>query len=370
MSKSSPKSPPSPDCSATPPLARQIERIPELRKGALLSLAELDQSLHQLVNTAERNGMIPIACIISRPQSDGRHVVLGFGWNQLRDGLPGIHGETGAVINMGRLESGYSDLVATSSLSPCPFCQATLARQMGITNIRILDASNYSPDMSAYRLVGIQPTIVEHPGVVETFARWVNDPAHRTIWDRDIGIWHEAHHPPFSPANSNRQRYEVLAQRLLELSHKALLAGEAPIAAAVVDRFGEVLGLGYSQVKAANDPSMVAAMSAWRAAHARDHWQDKTLLLTCGPDHIAYSMFKIFKFGQLIVASDRVFAGQLDSVHALNVPVHVLNAASADQLLSSWLARTSVDEVREYFGVDYQAQEEQQYSEIPSTVIT
>src|SRR5215204_989663 len=98
-----------------------------LKKGDVLSERELDDAVCSCVRHALAMGMIPIAGIMSRRRRDGKHEVLGFGWNHLREGVPGIHGETGAVMSMGRLEDGYRDVIATSSLNPCPFCQRTLA---------------------------------------------------------------------------------------------------------------------------------------------------------------------------------------------------------------------------------------------------
>src|SRR5207302_7178045 len=109
---------------------------------------------------------------------------------------------------------------------------------------------------------------------------------------------------------------------------EGLDAGEAPIGAVIVDAQGEVIGAGHPKIVTNNDPSMVAAMSAWRACGGRQHWKDKTLFLTCGPDHIAYSMFHIFNFGQLVVASDRLFAGQMEAVKRLGIPALALDDRS------------------------------------------
>ncbi len=130
---------------------------PPLKKDTLLTEPELDNAVYDLIREALSQGMIPIAGIMSRRQSDGRHKILGFGWNHLREGIPGIHGETGAIMNMGRLKGGYRDVIATSSLSPCPFCQCCLALHLGIKEIRILDAINYRPDFAGYEKVGLNP---------------------------------------------------------------------------------------------------------------------------------------------------------------------------------------------------------------------
>src|SRR5690349_3644453 len=107
-------------------------------KGDVLTEPQLDDAVHQVQLHALELGMIPIAGIMSQRLADGRHKVVGFGWNHLREGIPGIHGETGAIMNMGRIDGGYRNLVATSSLSPCPFCQNTLAAHLGIREVRVL----------------------------------------------------------------------------------------------------------------------------------------------------------------------------------------------------------------------------------------
>src|SRR3954470_13196265 len=79
-----------------------------LKKGDILTERQLDDAVHQAQLHALGLGMIPIAGIMSRRRGDDRHEVVGFGWNHLREGIPGIHGETGAIMNMGRIEGGYS----------------------------------------------------------------------------------------------------------------------------------------------------------------------------------------------------------------------------------------------------------------------
>jgi tRNA(Arg) A34 adenosine deaminase TadA len=288
---------------------------------------------------------------MSRRVGNDRHQILGFGYNRLREGIPGIHGETGAVMSMGRLSGGYRDVVATSSLSPCPFCQCCLALHMGIRQIRILDAVNYRPDFGGYAKVGLTPVVSNHAGIIRTFGKWVRDPKNATIWDRDIGVWKRRHPPPFDlrgPRGRSRLR------DLLALAHRKAIegldAGEAPIGAVILDSAGEVIGCGHPRIATDNDPSAVAAMVAWRACGGRDHWKDKTLLLTCGPDHIAYSMFHVFGFAQLVVASDRVFSGQINAVRRLGVAVQVMRDVRCDRILREWMRSTGRKRADEYFG--------------------
>ncbi len=319
-----------------------------LKKGDILSERELDDAVHDVQLHALGLGMIPIAGIMSR-RVGGQHEIVGFGWNHLREGIPGIHGETGAIMNMGRREGGYSDLVATSSLSPCPFCQCCLALHLGVREIRILDAVNYTPDFAGYKKVGLSPSVSTHPKIAATFRKWLRDPKNATIWNRDIGIWNRKHAPPFA-VRSNRHRTREVMGIAKQKARQGRDASEAPIGAVVIDAQGEVIGAGFPKIICNNDPSMVAAMSAWRACGAREHWKDKTLFLTAGPDHVAYSMFHIFNFGQLVVASDKAFAGRLADVKKLNVPVQVLRDDQMDQELMRWKQSTSKARVAEYLG--------------------
>jgi tRNA(Arg) A34 adenosine deaminase TadA len=331
--------------------------ILNLKKGDVLPEKQLDDAVHAVQLQALSLGMIPIAGILSRRVGKLRerlHEVLGFGFNHLREGIPGVHGETGAVMNTGRLAGGFRDVIATSSLNPCPFCQRTLACHLGCSEVRILDTENYSPDLASYKAVGLKPTLLHHKPTAETFRKWVTDPANATIWSRDIGLYEVPTTPPFDVAGNLGRTRELMAiahQKAAE----GMAAGEAPIGAVVCDPWGEVLSAAHARVVMNDDPSCVAAMSAWRGCGARDHWKDKTLFLTAGPDHIAYAMFHIFNFGQLVVASDKVFAGQVRGVQALGKPVHVLRDSAGDALLKPWLRRERVERVREYLGADYRA---------------
>jgi tRNA(adenine34) deaminase len=328
----------------------------------VLPLAQLDEALYEVQLDAYKRGLIPISGIISREVSGGRHEILGFGSNRLRDGVPGIHGETGAIMNMGRIPGGYRDLIATSTLSPCLFCQCCLARQMGIRKVRILNGTDdYCPDEAGYKAAGIEPIVVRHALIEKLFAEWVRDPQHQILWKRDIGIATGLRLAPFKPKSP--EGWQKYVDRAKRLAGEALESGEAPIGAVIVDELGEVAGSGFPGIVTQNDPSLTAAVAAWRSCGSRDDWGRHTLVLSCGPDHIAYSMFKIFRFGQLVVGSDRVYAGQIDGVRELTqaldettkVPVHVLHDQNCDAPLREWLERkaTSPELTQEYFGADY-----------------
>jgi tRNA(Arg) A34 adenosine deaminase TadA len=321
------------------------------QRGDILTECQLDDAVHAVQLQALSLGMIPIAGIMSRRRPDGTHEVLGCGWNHLREGIPGIHGETGAIMDMGRLDGGYADVVATSSLNPCPFCQRALARHLGVREVRILDAENYVPDLTSYP-PSLKPVISHHRHTADTFKEWVADPANATIWSRDIGLYPGPVPPVFNLA-ANPTRTAQLAALAHHQANLAVESNEAPIGALIVDAQGEVIGAGHSSIVSHDDPSRVAAMAAWRAAGARDQWKDKTLVLTAGPDHIAFSMFKVFNFGQLLVTSAAVFQGQLNPLRDLGTPTTLLNDQEADEPLRMWLARSPAALAREYLGADW-----------------
>lgn len=326
-------------------------RALSIKKHDIVTERELDDGVHEVQLYALSKGMIPIAGIISRVRGDGRHEVLGFGHNELADGVPGVHGETGAVKGMGRIEGGYADLVATSSLSPCPFCQCTLARHLGITTVRILDDLNYRPDKGDYLKAGITPIVISHKKIEETFAAWVNNPMNETLWKRDIGILSGV---AAAPRRFTTEELVALMNRAERLAHEGKARGEAPMAALIVDDLGQVVGASYPRIVSDNDPSKVAAMAAWRAAGSRDDWGRHTLVLTHGPDPIAYSMFTIFGFGQLVVGSDRLYEGECEEVRRLGKPVTIMNRGrEVDDSLAVWLKTNSPERAREYLGASW-----------------
>ncbi len=190
--------------------------------------------------------------------------------------------------------------------------------------MRILDTVSYTPDYTSYKAIGLTPVPLHHQPTIDTFKKWVTDKKNALIWNRDIGLFN-GKVPRVFDVKKNREAHRRGDEHSPTITPcRGAAPVKRPIGAVIIDTSGEVIGSGHAKIAANNDPSMVAAMSAWRACGAREHWMDKTLLLTCGPDHIAYSMFHIFNFGQLVIASDKVFAGQISALRKLKIPVHVL----------------------------------------------
>lgn len=335
-------------------------------KGTVVSEKQLNELVHAVQLQALAIGQIPIAGVVSRKVKGG-HEVLGAGHNLLRSGLPGIHGETGALISTGNLPGGYDGgggggVTITSSLNPCNFCQRVMCCHLGIKHVRILDSDNLAVEPEGYAAAGVKPVRVKGAvggKVGRTFAAWVNDPANRHIWNRDIGIFDVPTAPPWDPAADPRRLKDVLAlaHDLAERANTAR-ASLPPVAALVLDAQGEVIGSGHSRISLDDDPTATPAMVAWRAAGARDHWKDKTLVLTCGPDHIAYAMFTVFNFGRLVIASDKVVSAQLASLRRRlpGLPVTVVSGgggAASDARLKAYLKAAPSDMLRREFGADF-----------------
>lgn len=325
-------------------------------KGDLLTESELDAAVHAVQLHALTLGQIPIAGVVSRARARGLHEVLGFGHNLLRSGLPGIHGETAALIHTGLLDDWHT-VTVTSSLNPCNFCQRTMCLHLGIRRVRILDNSNLAVPPTTYRLAGVSPKRCEHAPTAGTFHAWVNDPAHRHIWNRDIGIYDVPTAPPWDPAGDPRRTKELLslAAEVAGRAHAAVRE-IPPVAALVLDAQGEVLSAGHSRIPLDDDPTATASMSAWRHAGARDHWKDKTLLLWgAGPDHIAHAMFSVFNFGRLVVAGAEALPLGLASLRRdlPRLPITLLADRRARPLVSRYLRQTPLALRRRHLGADH-----------------
>lgn len=329
------------------------------KTGDILTETELNEAVHGAQARALRLGQIPIAGVVSRKVGGNKHEVLGVGNNLLRSGIPGVHGETGALINTGRLERfrDWAGVTITSSLNPCNFCQRTMCCHLGIRSVRILDTKNLVVPPLGYARAGVTPELLHHDKTAEVFGKWVADPVNSTVWNRDIGIYEVPTPPPFDLALHPR-RAKVLLGLLDHHARLAYEAGEAPMAALILDAWGEVLSVGQPRIRRDNDPTKTAAMTAWRNAGARDHWKDKTLLLSTGPDHIAYAMFQVFNFGQLALPSpprsSPLFPGTLPELKKTPTPITLLKSPfPADKLFKKWLNQSDPDTLREYLGADY-----------------
>lgn len=132
-------------------------------KGTVVSEKQLDDLVHAVQFQALAIGQIPIAGVVSRKVKGG-HEILGAGHNLLRSGLPGIHGETGALIATGNLGGGYDGggVTITSSLNPCNFCQRVMCCHLGIKHVRILDSENLAVEPEGYAVAGVRPVRVKN----------------------------------------------------------------------------------------------------------------------------------------------------------------------------------------------------------------
>ncbi len=98
---------------------------------------------------------------------------------------------------------------------------------------------------------------------------------------------------------------EIAMRRALIIAGDALLTGDVPVGAVVMDNIGEIYGEGRNQREADNDPSAHAEIVALRqAAKAKGNWRldGMTLVVTLEPcamcaGAIAQSRIKTVVFG-------------------------------------------------------------------------
>ncbi len=98
---------------------------------------------------------------------------------------------------------------------------------------------------------------------------------------------------------------EIAMRRALIIAGDALLTGDVPVGAVVMDNLGEIYGEGRNQREADNDPSAHAEIVALRqAAKAKGNWRldGMTLVVTLEPcamcaGAIAQSRIKTVVFG-------------------------------------------------------------------------
>jgi tRNA(Arg) A34 adenosine deaminase TadA len=330
-------------------------------KGTLLSLKDIDNLVHSVQLRALAIGQIPISGVVSREAGKGKHELLGYGHNLLRSGLPGIHGETGAVISAGRLGEAWKGVTLTSSLNPCNFCQRLVCLHLGVRQVRILDSVNLAVEYLGYREAKVSPKREHHKAVANVFHQWVTNPANRDIWNRDIGLYEVPVARPFD-VTAGRERLDAVLALATDVARRAHDASSdiPPVGAAIIDAHGEVLSVGHSRIPLDDDPSATASMVAWRNAGSREHWKDKTLVLAgTGPDHIAYAMASVFQLGQIVTTEEaaRQLPLQLEALKTRvpGVKVEVLKTAKSplSPRLRDWFAQTTEHRIREELGADF-----------------
>jgi hypothetical protein len=170
-----------------------------------------------------------------------------------------------------------------------------------------LDSEGLEVEPTGYRAAGVRPVRVQDKRVARVFGEWVREARNKTIWDRDIGLYEVPTCRPWD-AEGDREglgRVLALGADVARRVHEASGGEVPPVAAVMVDAWGEVMSVGHSRIVMDDDPTATASMVAWRNAGAREHWKDKTLVLVgCGPDEVAYAMMEVFQLGQIVVTRE------------------------------------------------------------------
>ena len=131
----------------------------------------------------------------------------------------------------------------------------------------------------------------------------------------------------------------------LEEARRALVSGDVPVGAVVLDETGRVLGRGHNEREASGDPTAHAEVLALReAAATRGSWRldGATLVVTLEPCTMCAGALVLARVDRLVYGADDPKAGAVGSLwdvvrdrrlnHRPEVERGVLAAESADLL--------------------------------------
>lgn len=138
-------------------------------------------------------------------------------------------------------------------------------------------------------------------------------------------------------------------QQALELARKALATGDVPVGAIVVNQDGVVIGTGYNEREANNDPTAHAEIVAIRNAAARlqkPRLDGHTLIVTLEPCAMCAGAIAQSRISDLVFGAWDEKAGAVGSVwDVLRDPRSIFKV----NVTSGVLATDCADELKEFF---------------------
>lgn len=138
-------------------------------------------------------------------------------------------------------------------------------------------------------------------------------------------------------------------QQALELARKALATGDIPVGAIVVNQDGVVIGTGYNEREANNDPTAHAEIVAIRNAAARlkkPRLDGHTLIVTLEPCAMCAGAIAQSRISDLVFGAWDEKAGAVGSVwDVLRDPRSIFKV----NVTSGVLATDCADELKEFF---------------------
>jgi tRNA(adenine34) deaminase len=143
--------------------------------------------------------------------------------------------------------------------------------------------------------------------------------------------------------------HQELMQQALELARKALATGDIPVGAIVVNQDGVVIGTGYNEREANNDPTAHAEIVAIRNAAARlkkPRLDGHTLIVTLEPCAMCAGAIAQSRISDLVFGAWDEKAGAVGSVwDVLRDPRSIFKV----NVTSGVLATDCADVLKEFF---------------------
>ncbi|MBT3903807.1 nucleoside deaminase [bacterium] len=117
-----------------------------------------------------------------------------------------------------------------------------------------------------------------------------------------------------------RQKAKIFMMQAIELAKQALLAGEVPVGAVVVDENGKVISAAYNQVEERNSQACHAEILAIdSAAKLRKNWRLSKcwIYVTLEPCSMCMGLIRLSRFeGVVYGAPSPLYGYHLDATHS------------------------------------------------------
>lgn len=137
------------------------------------------------------------------------------------------------------------------------------------------------------------------------------------------------------------QEYLALLEIAIAEARFGLTEGGIPIAAALFDREGKLLGRGHNRRIQENDPSMHAETDAFRKAGRQRGYRDKIMVTTLAPCWYCSGLIRQFRIGKVIVGESVNFKGGLDWLRENGVEVIDLANQECINMLADYVQKNS-----------------------------
>ena len=132
--------------------------------------------------------------------------------------------------------------------------------------------------------------------------------------------------------------YSALLRIAIDEARRGLSEGGIPIGAALFDGAGRLLGSGHNRRVQQGDPSAHGETDAFRRAGRQQSYRDKILVTTLAPCWYCSGLIRQFRIGTVVAGESINFAGGIDWLRGLGVPVVDLESAECVRMLGDYIA--------------------------------